>query len=232
LTNSSNRALGLLATSSTGYTAFGLKLLNGSTQTLNSITLQFTGELWRQSDLPKTLEFYYLVDSSATNIFSTNATSYVPALNVNFPIQSTDVGGDAVDGTAFANQTILGVTNLVITNWAPGAALWLVWEMANPAGKSQGLAIDNLTFSAVAASSSTNQPVLSIQGAGGSSGSGNQFVISWPDVGVPYHLVTATRLTPPVTWIPVLGGATETNGVFYFNVPFTNSAQLFRLAAP
>jgi hypothetical protein len=199
---------------------------------LNSITLQFTGELWRQSDLPKTLEFYYLVDSSATNIFSTNATSYVPALNVNFPIQSTDVGGDAVDGTAFANQTILGVTNLVITNWAPGAALWLVWEMANPAGKSQGLAIDNLTFSAVAASSSTNQPVLGIQGAGGASGSGNQFLISWPDVGVPYHLVTAARLTPPVTWIPVLGGATETNGVFYFNVPFTNSAQLFRLAAP
>jgi hypothetical protein len=230
--NGSNRALGLLATSSTGYTAFGLKLLNGATQTLNRISLQFTGELWRQSNLPKTLEFYYLVDPSATNLFSTNATAFIPALNVNFPAQSTSVGGVAADGTASANQTILGVTNLVITNWAPGAALWLVWEMASPAGKSQGLAIDNLTFSAVNTSSLTNQPVLGIQGTGGAGLSGNQFVISWPDMGVTYRLLTATNLTPPVTWSPVLGGVTETNGVFYFNPPFTNTAQFFRLATP
>jgi hypothetical protein len=138
----------------------------------------------------------------------------------------------AADGTASANQTILGVTNLVITNWAPGAALWLVWEMASPSGKSQGLAIDNLTFSAVNTSSLTNQPVLGIQGTGGAGLSGNQFVISWPDMGVTYRLLTATNLTPPVTWSPVLGGVTETNGVFYFNPPFTNTAQFFRLATP
>ena len=47
--NSANRALGLLATSSTGFTAFGAKFINRTTQTLNSISLQFTGEVWRQS---------------------------------------------------------------------------------------------------------------------------------------------------------------------------------------
>ena len=230
--NGTNRALGLLATSSTGYTAFGLKMLNGTPQTLNSVTLQFIGELWRQSNLPKTLEFYYLVDPSATNIFSTNATAFIPALNINFPAQSADVGGVAVDGTAAANQTNLAVTALVITNWVPGAALWLVWEMASPAGKSQGMGIDNLTFSAVSTTSSTNQPVLRIQGTGNSGLPGNPLVISWPDVGVPYRLLTATNLTPPITWSPVSGGTTETNSVIYFNPSLTNQAQFFRLVSP
>jgi len=222
----------LLATSRTGYTAFGLKMLNGTPQTLNSVTLQFIGELWRQSNLPKTLEFYYLVDPSATNIFSTNATAFIPALNINFPAQSADVGGVAVDGTAAANQTNLAVTALVITNWVPGAALWLVWEMASPAGKSQGMGIDNLTFSAVSTTSSTNQPVLRIQGTGNSGLPGNPLVISWPDVGVPYRLLTATNLTPPITWSPVSGGTTETNSVIYFNPSLTNQAQFFRLVSP
>ena len=40
LPNGSNRALGLLSTSSTGYTAFGAKFINGTSQTLNCINLQ------------------------------------------------------------------------------------------------------------------------------------------------------------------------------------------------
>lgn len=232
LPNGTNRALGLLATSSTGYTAFGLKLLNGTSQTLNRITLQYTGELWRQSNLPKTIEFYYLVDPTATNAFSTNATAFLPALNVSFPTLSTNVGGDAVDGTAAANQTPLGVSFQAITNWPPGAALWLVWEMASPTGKSQGLAIDNLTFSAVNSSSFTNQPALSIQGAGGAGSSRNTFVISWPEVGVSYRLLSTTNLTLPGTWGQASGTATESNGVFYLNMPLTNTAQFFRLVTP
>ncbi len=85
LPNSTNRALGLLATSTTGYTAFGAKFINGTSQTLNFINLQFTGEVWRQSDLAKTLEFYYFIDPSATNVFSTSATAYLPALECEFP---------------------------------------------------------------------------------------------------------------------------------------------------
>jgi hypothetical protein len=230
--NSPNRALGLLATSSTGFTAFGVKLLNGTSQTLDRMSVQFTGELWRQSNLPKTLEFYYLIDPTGTNNFSTNATAFLPGLNVNFPTLAADVGGAAVDGAAAANQTTLGVTYQVITNWAPGSALWLVWEMASAAGKSQGLGIDNLTFSAVNSSSLTNHPVLSIQGTGGGTLSGNQFFISWPDVGVPYRLLSATNLTPPVAWSPVSGAVTETNAVFYFMAPSTNIAHFFRLETP
>jgi len=52
---STNRALGLLATSSTGGTAFGAKFINQTTDTLAQITLRFTGELWRQGPVAKLL---------------------------------------------------------------------------------------------------------------------------------------------------------------------------------
>jgi hypothetical protein len=64
-------------------------------------------------------------------------------LNVSFPTVAGDVGGVAVDGTNPTNQISVAVTNQAITNWPPGAALWLVWEMASATGKAQGLAIDN-----------------------------------------------------------------------------------------
>ena len=148
LPNSTNRALGLLATSTTGFTAFGARFLNATTNTLNCITLQFTGEVWRQSDIPKTLAFSYYIDPSGTATFWTNTTAALPALNVAFPTVAGDTGGVAVDGTQALNQTNLVVANQLITNWPPGAALWLVWTMADPTGKAQGLGIDNLSFSA------------------------------------------------------------------------------------
>ena len=49
----SDRALGLLATSSTGVTAFGARLINGTGITLTRMNVQFTGEIWRQSNVPK-----------------------------------------------------------------------------------------------------------------------------------------------------------------------------------
>jgi hypothetical protein len=159
--NSTNRALGLLATTSTGATAFGAKFINKTTNVLHYINLQVTGEIWRQSDKAKTLEFYYLIDPAATNVLTTNYTAFLPALNVNFPTVPADVGGVPVDGTSPANQTNLSVTTQVITNWPPGAALWLVWEMPDSGGKAQGLAIDNLSFSA-APSLPNTAPVLAL----------------------------------------------------------------------
>ncbi len=188
--NGSNRALGLLATSTTGYTAFGLRLINGTGQTLHYINLQFTAELWRQSNLAKTLEFYYFIDPTASNAFSTSATAFLPSLNVSFPTVAADVGGDAVDGTATNTHAVLAVVNQAITNWPADAALWLVWEMASAAGKSQGLAIDNLSFSATAqASLSTVSMTAQATGA--------DVVLNWPGlIGQLYQAYNIRPISP------------------------------------
>jgi hypothetical protein len=126
--------------------------------------------LWRQSAVAKGLEFSYYIDPSATNVFSaTNVTAFLPGMDVVFPADASAKTPVAVDGTAEANQVSLGVIGQVITNWPPGAALWLVWQMKDAGGKGQGLAIDNLTFSA-----SIARPVLGIQT------SGSQVVLTWP----------------------------------------------------
>jgi hypothetical protein len=225
LPNSSNRALGLLATSTTGYTAFGLKLINGTSQTLNFMNLQFTGEVWRQSDLAKTLEFYYLIDPSATNVFLTSATAFLPALNVSFPTVAADVGGAAVDGTAALNQTNLGVTNQVIAPWAPGAALWLVWEMASPAGKSQGLGIDNLSFSASVWPTGMSSPPLVAQA------SGTNLLLSCPTIaGLSYQFQYKTNLSAD-SWLPLGAPIPGTGAAITVTNGLTASAQCFyRLA--
>jgi hypothetical protein len=224
--DSSNRALGLLATSTTGSTAIGARFINNTGTTLHFITLQVTGELWRQSNLPKTLECYYWIDPTATAPMPTQAAAYLPALNVSFPTVSGDVGGVAVDGTAATNQIDLAVTSQAITNWPSGAALWVVWEMADSTGKAQGLAIDNLSFAASALAGSTNGPVLKLQGS-----TANPFVISWPASATGYQLYSATNLSPPITWSLVTAPSAESNGTFYLTIPATNAEQFFRLVA-
>ena len=219
--NSADRALGLLATTTTGYTAVGAKFVNGTGQTLRFLNVQVTGELWRQSNLPKTLQGYYFIDPTAAAPFSTNVTASLPALNVSFPTVAADVGGVAVDGTSPVNQTNLAVSNLVITNWPSGAALWLVWEMASPAGKSQGLAIDNLSFSASTWPPGMAVPLLS------AGVSGPNLVFSCPSyVGLSYQVQSTTNLAA-TAWLPLSGATPGTGGTLTFTNTPPNSGQNF-----
>ena len=78
-TNSFNRALGLLATSSTSGTAFGARFINGTTATLTRMNVQFTGAVWRQSNVAKTLQFYYFIDPEL------EPTSFQPTQRPLFP---------------------------------------------------------------------------------------------------------------------------------------------------
>jgi hypothetical protein len=187
-----NRALGLLATTTTAPTAFGAKFINQTADTFDLISLQFTGEVWRQSDKPKTLQFYYFVDPTAALPFSTSFSGSIPALNVSFPGLAAGAGDLAVDGTLASNQTNLAIVNQSITNWPPGAALWLLWVMADPTGKAQGLAIDNLSFSAftMAAVTAPQLGVVSL--------TGTNLTLGWPTVpGALYRVQYEDDLAAP-----------------------------------
>jgi hypothetical protein len=219
--NSSQRALGLLATSSTGFTAFGAKFVNQTPQTMTRMTLQFTGEVWRQSDLSKTLQFFYLVDPTAASGFSTNYTALDENLNVSFPTVAEDVGGIAVDGTSSLNQTNLGVVNQPI-NWPPGAALWLVWTMLDPTGKAQGLGIDNFSFSA------SDQPMARPVSLTISHGPTN-LTFSWSTlVGQVYQLEYNDDLATS-NWIPCGAPVDGTGNIAVFTENITTSNRFFRL---
>ena len=217
LPNNSNRALGLLATSTTGGTAFGVRFINGTAITLTRMNLQFTGEVWRQSNLPKTLQFYYFIDLTGTNTFPSTATALLPGLNVSIPTVSADSGGVAVDGTSPLNQTNRSVLNQAITNWPPGAALWLVWQMTDSTGKAQGLGIDDLSFSAsVPLSVPVNIQI-----------SGTNLFLNWSGAaGQTYQLEYKNNLTDPA-WTPLGSPVTGTGGTLTLTNNFGASLQRF-----
>jgi hypothetical protein len=220
LPNGANRALGLLATSTTGPTSVGVKLVNQTAQTLNTISVQVTGELWRQSNLPKSLTCYYYLDPTATAPFAGNQTALVPALNVNLPVSSSAVGGVAVDGTASVNQTNVSVVNMPIADWSPGSALWLVWQMGDATGKAQGLAIDNLTFSANGQSGPAPVPVTFSTGP-------NNLILSWIGVAGQSYQVEYKDDLSVSTWIPLGGSISGTGSPISLTNNLSQSSQRF-----
>lgn len=146
-----NRALGLLNTSSTVETQFAIELVNNSGSTIDSLSnINFMGELWRQSNLAKTLTFSYAVTAPLTGSAAAIPQSGTAAdtnLNVSFGTNSNDTGGVAVIGSQAANQNQLSDSDIALTTpWTNGNALWLIWTMSDDTGKAQGLAIDNFSF--------------------------------------------------------------------------------------
>jgi hypothetical protein len=220
--NVTNRALGLLATSTTGPTAMAVKLVNQTGAQLSSINLSYIGELWRQQTSAQVLAFGYTVDNTAAKLFSTNVTASVPGLNVGFSVSAS--GSQALDGTQPGNQISLGVTNLFIGDWAPGGALWLVWVANDFQGGAQGLAIDNLRFSASVAQP-VILPVLSVQaGAGG-------LTLSWPAGSPSFTLQQSSNLTQPGGWSAAPEGVSAVSGVNTVTVPLPSAGAIlfFRL---
>jgi hypothetical protein len=221
LPGSANRALGLLSTSSTGPTAFGAKFINQSLQTLNSLNVQVKGELWRQSNLPKTLDCFYFIDPTGTAPFSSSETGPLPGLNVSLPVNPAATGGLAVDGTTTINQTNLSLIGQSITNWPAGAALWLVWRMADPTGKAQALAIDDLSFSAAFAVPVPPSVPLTFQSTA------TNLVLSWTGVsGQNYQIEYKNDLGAPI-WTALGSPLVGTGALLSFTNDFSQSSQRF-----
>jgi hypothetical protein len=199
---SDNRSLGLLATSSTGPTAFGVRFLNLTGTTLGQFSLAYGNELWRETATAKTVTNFYYLDLSGTNGFLTNIITG-SLTNLTFATGSTAWGTNA---PVSSNYVVFSDQSFT-TNWPPGAALWVIWEMDSSAGSAQGLGIDNLTFSA-----GLGAPVqLNIVDLAGnavvwwaSSGGTNlqvtdDLTLPWVSAGLP---VTSTNLTNSVT-VPI-----------------------------
>jgi len=213
LTVSSNRSLGLIATSSTGATAFGVRILNQTGQTLTNFNLSYTSELWRETTTAKTITNFYCIDTTGSSPFNTNNIT-AGLTNLSFTTGATAYGGG---GPVNSSNTVF--TNVPIgTTLVNGAALWLVWDMTSAAGSAQGIGIDNLVFS-------SGPPTLSIQQAGGS------VAVSWPQMFSSYTLqYNNTDISNPAGWQNYTGQApTVSQGINTATIPVTPSVQYFRL---
>ena len=155
-TSSSDRALGTLATSNQ-ISRFGLTLLNSSNVTYTNFDLDFTVEHWRQGEdgIVNNVPYFYLVASTLAD--ATIGSTASPPGFVQFgdfgtpnpaPVDPLDFFGEIpLDGNLPANQTVVNEFVGGIT-WSPGTWLVLRWDGKDVTGQDNGLAIDNLSFSA------------------------------------------------------------------------------------
>jgi hypothetical protein len=206
----------LLATSTTGATAFGARILNLTGEVLTNISVAFTGELWRQQTSAKTISVSYYIDLTGTNGFSVNdITGELPSLNVSF-----GTGAQATGTAGPIKTSSLSLANHAIPNCPPGAALWLVWEMASATGSSQGLGIDNLAFSA----NGFIPPLLTVTQANSS------VILAWPASVTGGALeYNNTGLSKSNAWLPSSLPVVVSNGFNTVTVPVTNNFQFFRM---
>jgi len=157
LPNGSNRALGLISTSSSGYAYLGVAIKNDTGATVKAINLSFIGELWKQGTYAKSFVYSYTVDNAATSNVISAATSPSAVTLGALGAPATAVG--AVDGTNAANQTPVNLTNVTLsTPLQPGGILWFTAQISDATGSGQGYGIDNFSFSAVGAPGITSQP--------------------------------------------------------------------------
>ena len=156
---STDRALGGLGSSGTyfgspgpaagavaGYIA--LSLSNNSGAALDSLTLSYASEQWRNggNTTAQTAVMQYGFGSSFGAVGTWSDAG--GAFNLGSPVVGSTAA--AVDGNAAGHVNGVGGT-LSGLNWANGDTMWVRWTYLNNAGNDHAMAIDDLSLSVAAA---------------------------------------------------------------------------------
>jgi hypothetical protein len=174
--SATERALGSLAAntlanappatqSTTMY--IGARLTNNTGAVLDSFTLSYVGEQWRDGGAAtpnaQSLAFEWKVN--AANLQDVGFTA-AAALDFTSPTFVNTGGGAAADGNATANRLAIGPVTVSGLNWQPGEDLWIRWGDLNNTGNDHALAIDDLSFSADAVPEPTGFGLAMLASAG------------------------------------------------------------------
>ncbi|WP_254512713.1 cadherin domain-containing protein [Anatilimnocola floriformis] len=147
-TGASDRALGSTA-SGTTISRFGAVIRNTTGSTLDTFTITFDGEQWRNgvgsSTGANVLDFEYAIGVAPGGTIDGTGFTGESGLDFTAPVTSSTEGpidGNTAGLTAGITKTISGIS------WAAGTDLILRWTDINDTGNDDGLAVDNFAFSA------------------------------------------------------------------------------------
>ncbi|HEX6717410.1 MAG TPA: lamin tail domain-containing protein [Pyrinomonadaceae bacterium] len=140
------RALGSVASGTTGDIYFGFKLTNNTGNTITSLDVSYVGEQWRNggNTAAQQLDFQYRVAAPGTvTDINTPAPGWTDFDALDFVSPVVGATATALDGNAAANRTAKSGTITLIAN--AGQEIWLRWKDTNDAGNDHGLAVDDLS---------------------------------------------------------------------------------------
>lgn len=149
----SDRALGYVGSGGNDYFNVALQLDNNSGVTINTITVQYTGEQWRSggntSDNNNFLNFAYQIFPGAGSIpADTSLTGWTEVNALDFTPPQINVAAGALDGNLNANRTTFDV-DITGLGWDDGEELWIRWIGDDGSGSDAGIGIDDVTVTAI-----------------------------------------------------------------------------------
>ncbi|AVH71327.1 Calx-beta domain-containing protein [Nostoc sp. 'Lobaria pulmonaria (5183) cyanobiont'] len=140
-----DRALGSVASGTTGTIYYGLRLQNNTGSAITKLQVSYTGEQWRNggNTSPQQLKFSYQTGSTLTSLTTGTWTS-VTSLDFTGPIATAIAS--SLNGNQSANRTVITpvIFNLA-TPIANGEEIILRWEDIDDGGNDHGLAIDDVS---------------------------------------------------------------------------------------
>ena len=164
---SSDRALGSVASGTTGNFAYGVRFTNDTVVTKTNLLISYTGEQWRDggNTSTQTLKFSYRVSNSAiTNSDAAEASNWIRFAPLDFSSPTMSASAGALDGNATANQQEFVNILLSGVGVAPGQELFLRWLDIDDPGFDHGLALDDVLISFTdGANAPPSAPVITIQ---------------------------------------------------------------------
>ncbi|MBN3891619.1 MAG: DUF4347 domain-containing protein [Nostoc sp. JL31] len=144
--NNPDRALGSLASGTTGTIYYGLRLQNNTGSAITKLQVSYTGEQWRNggNTSQQQLKFSYQTGSTVTSL-TTGTWTPVTSLDFTGPIATATAG--LLNGNQIANRVVITpvIFNLA-TPIANGEEIILRWEDIDDGGNDHGLAIDDVSI--------------------------------------------------------------------------------------
>jgi serralysin len=140
---SSERSLGA-SPSLVNSLLLGLRLVNGTEQTIDALSVSYDGEQWRKNAgaLSKISVSYQIFPASGGSLSTLDGWMDVPALTFINPV--VDAGIGAIDGNNATNR-IAGISALVdALNLQPDDELWFKWIVSKISGDNIALSVDNV----------------------------------------------------------------------------------------
>lgn len=140
-TGSTDRAFGSIGSNGIVLTHNGLKLVNNTGGSINTLDVEYYGEQWRNG--AATADGYrFQVSTDATSL-STGTWTTVSALN--YSTSTTSPIDGALNGNLAGNRTLV-TGSAFFSAVANGGTVWVRWSDDNNAGNDDGIGVDDAKF--------------------------------------------------------------------------------------
>jgi hypothetical protein len=149
----SDRALGSIASGTTTTVYFGTQFVNAIGSTIDTVTVSYDGEQWRRGgntpQRPETLSFSDQIFSAGAGSL-TAATGWTTITSLDFVTpNASDTAASALDGNLLANRVSGIAASITGISFQNTQELWIRWADADNTGTDHGIAIDNVSVTAI-----------------------------------------------------------------------------------